>query len=54
MELNRSALNILTGKSTGKIPLGRPRSNWEDNNRMHQIREVSFSWLSAGINGEPL
>jgi hypothetical protein len=25
---------ILTGKSTGKKPLGRPRHRWEDNIRM--------------------
>ena len=25
---------MLTGKPTGKIPLGRPRRRWEDNIRM--------------------
>ena len=30
----RSALNVLTGKPTGKRPLGRPRRRWEDNIRM--------------------
>ena len=30
MEEDRSALNILTGKSTRKRPLGRPRRRWED------------------------
>ena len=30
----RSALKILTGKPTGKRPLGRPRRRWEDNIRM--------------------
>ena len=30
-EGGRSAFKILTGKSTGKRPLGRPRSRWEDN-----------------------
>ena len=31
MEEGRSALNIFTGKPTGKRPLGRPRRKWEDN-----------------------
>ena len=30
IEESRSALKILTGKPTGKRPLGRPRSRWED------------------------
>ena len=30
----RSALKILASKPTGKRPLGRPRSKWEDNIRM--------------------
>ena len=30
----RSALKILTGKLTGKRPLGWPRRRWEDNIRM--------------------
>ena len=31
MEESRSAFKILTGKSTGKRPLGRPSCRWEDN-----------------------
>ena len=31
MEEGRSAFKILTRKSTGKGPLGRPRRRWEDN-----------------------
>ena len=31
MEESRSAFKILTGKPTGKRPLGRPRHCWEDN-----------------------
>ena len=31
---HRSAFKILTGKPTGKTPLGRPRHRWEDNIRM--------------------
>ena len=34
MEEGRSAFKMLTGKPTGKIPLGRPRRRWEDNIRM--------------------
>ena len=34
MEEGRSAFKILTGKPTGKRPLGRPRRRWEDNIRM--------------------
>ena len=34
MEEGRSAFKILTGKSTGKRPLGRPRRRWEDIIRM--------------------
>ena len=30
----RSAFKILTGKPTGKRPLGSPRREWEDNIRM--------------------
>ena len=31
MEEGRSAFKILTGRTTGKRPLGRPRRRWEDN-----------------------
>ena len=31
MEEGRSAFKILTGKPTGKKPLGKPRRRWEDN-----------------------
>ena len=34
MEDDTSAFNILTGKSTGKRPLERPRRRWEDNIRI--------------------
>ena len=34
MEEGRSAFKILTGKPTGKGPLGMPRRRWEDNIRM--------------------
>ena len=31
----KSAFKILTGKPTGKRPLGRPRRRWEDNIRIY-------------------
>ena len=34
MEEGRSPSKILTGKPTGKRPLGRPRRRWEDDIRM--------------------
>ena len=34
MEEGRSAIRILTGKPTGKRPMGRLRRRWEDNIRM--------------------
>ena len=42
MEEGRSASKILTGKPTGKIPLGRPRRRWEDNIRM-DFEEMSIN-----------
>ena len=42
MEEGRSAFKILTGKPTGKIPLGRPRRRWEDNIRMN-LEGISIS-----------
>ena len=41
MEEGRSVFKILTGKPTGKIPLGRPRLRWEDNIRM-DLKEISW------------
>ena len=38
----RSAFKILTGKPTGKRPLGRPRRRWEDNSRM-DLKEVGIN-----------
>ena len=34
MEKDRSSFKILTGKPTGRRPLGRPRRRWEYNIRM--------------------
>ena len=41
MEESRSAFKILTGKPTGKGPLGRPRRRWEDNIRM-DLKEIGI------------
>ena len=46
MEEGRSAFKVLTGKPTGKRPLGRPRRRWEDNIRM-ELEEI-------GINGRTI
>ena len=37
-----SAFKILTGKPTGKRPLGRPRHRWEDNIRM-DLKEIGIN-----------
>ena len=49
MEEGRSAFKILTGKPTGKRPLGRPRRRWEDNIRM-DLEELGISagnWVDS-------
>ena len=43
MEEGRRAFKILTGKPTGKRPLGRPRHRWEDNIRM-DLKEIDINW----------
>ena len=45
MEEDRNAFKILTGKPTGKRPLGRPRRKWEDN-----IEEIGINvenWVGS-------
>ena len=42
MEEGKSAFKILTDKSTGKRPLGRPRRRWEDNIRM-DLEEIGIN-----------
>ena len=42
MEEGRSAFKILTGKFTGKKPLGRPRRRWEENIRM-DLKKLSVN-----------
>ena len=55
----RSAFKILTGKPTGKRPLGRPRHRWQGNIRMDLeeigiITRIGLIWVRIGIIGEPL
>ena len=55
MEIGRSAFEILTGKPTGKRPLGRPRRRWEDNIRRYvSMRRIGLIRVRIGIIGEPL
>ena len=42
MEESWSGLKILTGKPTGKRPLGRPRRRWEDNIRI-DLEEIGIN-----------
>ena len=42
MEKGRTSFKILTGKPTGKKPLGRPRRRWEDNIRMG-LKEIGIN-----------
>ena len=52
MEEGRSAFKILTGKSTGKRPLGRPRRRWEDNIKMY-LKEIGIStrnWVYSALD----
>ena len=47
MEEGRSAFKILTGKPTGKRPLGRLRCRWEDNIRMDlEIVINAGNWIN--------
>ena len=49
MEEGRSGSKILTGKPTGKTPLGRPRRRWEDNIRMYldDIAINGGNWIDS-------
>ena len=49
MEEGRSAFKILTGKPTGKRPLGRPRHRWEDNIRKYheEIGINAGNWVDS-------
>ena len=49
MFLSARIIFICTGKPTGKIPLGRPRRRWEDNNRM-DLKEIGINtrdWVDS-------
>ena len=49
MDEGSSAFNILTGKPSGKRPLGRPRRRWEGNIRM-DIKEIVITagnWVDS-------
>ena len=52
MKESRSAFKILTGKPTGKRPLGRPRSRWEDNIRMvlEEIGINAGNWVDSALD----
>ena len=48
-EEGRSALKFLTGKLTGKRPLGRPRRRWDNNVKM-DLKEIGIntrSWVDS-------
>ena len=49
MEESRSVFKILTGKPTGKRPLGRPRHRQEDNIRMdlEEIGIYAGNWVDS-------
>ena len=49
MEESRITFEILTGKSTEKRPLGRPRRRWEDNIRMdlEEIGTNAGNWVDS-------
>ena len=49
MEESRTTFKILTGKPTGKRPLGRLRHRWEDNIRM-DLEEIGINagnWVDS-------
>ena len=45
----KSAFRIVTGKITGKRPLGRPRRRWEDNIRidLEKIGIITGNWVGS-------
>jgi len=48
----RGVFRVLVGKSERKIPLGRPRRKWEDNNKM-DLQEVGcggMDWMELAQN----
>ena len=56
MEEGRSTFKILTGKPTGKRPLGRPRRRWVDNIKM-DLEEIGINtrnWVDSAQNRDYL
>ena len=56
MEKDWNAFKILTGKHTGKRPLGRPRRRWEDNIRMY-FKEIGINtsnWVDSAQDRDRL
>ena len=52
MEEGRIAFKILTGKPTGKRPLGRSRRRWEDNITM-DFKEIGINrriWVELALD----
>ena len=52
MEESRSNFKILTGNTTGKRLLGKPRRRWEDNIRM-DLEEIGINagnWVNAALD----
>ena len=47
MEESMRAIKILTGKPTGKKPLGRPSRRWEGNIRM-DLKGIGFQYVELG------
>ena len=49
MDKGRNAFKMLTGKSTGKGPLGRPSRRCEDNIRMdlEEIGIIAGNWVDS-------
>ena len=49
MEGSSSPFKILTGKPTGKRPLGRPRRRWEDNIKtdLEEIGINAGNWVDS-------
>ena len=49
---SRPTSKILTGKPTGKRPLGRPRRRWEDNIRMdfEEIGINAGNWVDSALD----
>jgi hypothetical protein len=46
----RNAYRIFGGKPEGKRPLGRPRSRWVDNIKIH-LRKIKWGWYGFDRSG---